>query len=107
MEGRLPMHPMLAGLVDFAACDCDGCGEDVHGPADLRGSGYPHSNCWWKEGASRSWTVETLRPVRATSGSSVLLPLALGVGAVAAYLALSGKVSGLFAAGAVLPVIPP
>ena len=103
MQGRLPMHPMLAGLTDFAACNCVGCGEDTHGPADLRGGGYPRGNCYWKEAGSRSWTVETLRPVPAASGGGVLLPIALGVGAVAAYLALSGKVSPLFAAAAVIP----
>jgi len=49
MRGERPMHPFVAGLVDFAACDCVGCGEDVHGPADLRGSNYPHGNCYFKD----------------------------------------------------------
>jgi hypothetical protein len=92
LRGERAMDPRFAGLVDFSRCDCVGCGEDDHGPADLHAPGYPRSNCFWKEAGTRSWTTETLRPVQASRGSSVVLPLALGVTAVSSYLVLSGKI---------------
>jgi len=82
-QGRLPMDPRFAGLTDFAACDCEGCGIDVHGEPALRGA-----NCFWRDPGSRSWTVDTIRLVPASGGLSAVVPLAVGVGAAAVFLAV-------------------
>lgn len=47
------------GIVDFAACGCEGCGRDTHGPED-----FSIINCFWATSETRRWPPGTVRVVR-------------------------------------------
>ena len=70
VEGRLPVRPELVGLTDFAACDCAGCGVDVHGPAAMK-----VDSCFWRDPSWPSGLALANVPGQTTS---VLVPLAVG-----------------------------
>jgi len=84
MTGQLYEVRAFQGLVHFAECDF---GRAEHGEPTMK-----ISNCFWK---ASGWPRDLFIVPTKEEGSSVLLPLGLGIGGVAAYLALSGKLGPL------------
>jgi hypothetical protein len=50
------------GIVDFADCNCDGCGRDTHGVED-----FSVINCFWATSETRRWPPGTVRVVHSYS----------------------------------------
>lgn len=57
LTGRSDHRPYV-GIVDFAACSCEGCGRDTHGA-----EAFSIINCFWTDSESRSWDAGTVRIV--------------------------------------------
>lgn len=71
------------GLVDFAACDCSGCGRDTHGPETLR-----INDCFWRRTDGQDPpVVRVVLPERGATEQAVLC-LGLFAASIAASLLL-------------------
>jgi len=68
------------GMVDFAECNCDGCGEETHGPADMYVNG-----CFWNRRDGKNPLVRVARIERPGVGQ-VLVEMAGFLGSIASIL---------------------
>lgn len=84
LRGQVSRTPWMR-YVDFAACDCEGCGRDTHGPEDLR-----LGDCFWIGPGGRSLNEQSVRiaPPRSRDAGAAVAGVGLVLGTAGAlYLA--------------------
>lgn len=84
MRGQISRTPWMR-YVDFAQCDCEGCGRDTHGPEDLR-----LDDCFWIGPEGRALNERSVR---------IAAPRSRGAGFGASVAGLALGTAGLLRLG--------